>query len=359
MKNGALTMDVLVVMGTTVAYLFSIYNWQFHPELGPHGIYFETSAWLITFILLGKLLEEIAEQINVGIDPELMYLISKDANNRCEMKITESGLELDKSAGSIGCYNGPTPTKSLSHPALVDKVLVDYMIEKAINQNDTKLKQEFDRNLAKKLMAQTLNSLNNTDKLLYLQNVLASTSTSYIFANNPRTNDVDIIQMYNRAFMVTDKDPNHVFLERATAQAILPATIQKRKRNNEITVQHNPLALRIMNKHGYYDFEENTEANIVKITGVETTQPIRIYNGDLHILSDEEAKDIFKYIDVEAYIDLFETAYNNSWKNNVPEYDEFVDPLSEDSYLTNENIMNYIDMEDKKSQEYVSTICGG
>ena len=43
-KNGALTMDVLVVMGTTVAYPFSIYNWQFHPELGPHGIYFETSA---------------------------------------------------------------------------------------------------------------------------------------------------------------------------------------------------------------------------------------------------------------------------------------------------------------------------
>jgi len=39
----------------------SIYNWQFHPELGPHGIYFETSAWLITFILLGKLLEEIAK----------------------------------------------------------------------------------------------------------------------------------------------------------------------------------------------------------------------------------------------------------------------------------------------------------
>lgn len=60
-KNGALTMDVLVVMGTSVAYLFSIYNWQFHPELGAHGIYFETSAWLITFILLGKLLEEIAK----------------------------------------------------------------------------------------------------------------------------------------------------------------------------------------------------------------------------------------------------------------------------------------------------------
>ena len=50
-------------MGTTVAYLFSIYNWQFHPELGPHGIYFETSAWLITFILLGNFLEEIAKGV--------------------------------------------------------------------------------------------------------------------------------------------------------------------------------------------------------------------------------------------------------------------------------------------------------
>ena len=69
--------------------------------------------------------------------------------------------------------------------------------------------------------------------------------------------DPQIIQMYNRAFFVTDKNPNHVYLQRATAQAILPATIQKRKRNNEITVQHNNLALSVMNKHGYYDFEEN------------------------------------------------------------------------------------------------------
>ena len=352
-NNAILSMRILGNCFTYLVAQYQAYHGAEIPSTNTDGLY-----TIMDEAENNKLLEEIAEQINVGIEPELMYLISKDANNRCEMKITDSGLELDKSAGSIGCYNGPTPTKSLSHPALVDKVLVDYMIEKAINQNDTKLKQDFDRDLARKLMAKTLNSLNNTDKLLYLQNVLASTSTSYIFANNPRTNDVDVIQMYNRAFMVTDKDPNHVFLERATAQAILPATIQKRQRNNEITVKHNPLALKIMNKHGYYDFEENTEANIVKITGIETTQPIRIYNGDLHILSDEEAKDIFKYIDVEAYIDLFETAYNNSWKNNVPEYDEFVDPLSEDSYLTSKNIMEYIDMEDKKSQEYISAICG-
>ncbi len=56
-RSGALTMDVLVVMGTTVAYLFSTYNMIFRPVLGHVGIYFETSAWLVTFILLGRYLE--------------------------------------------------------------------------------------------------------------------------------------------------------------------------------------------------------------------------------------------------------------------------------------------------------------
>lgn len=53
-KSGSLTMDVLVALGTTVAYVFSIYNML----MGNHNLYFETSAWLITFILLGKVLEE-------------------------------------------------------------------------------------------------------------------------------------------------------------------------------------------------------------------------------------------------------------------------------------------------------------
>lgn len=56
-RSGALTMDVLVVLGTSVAYFFSIYQMA----RGVHELYFETSAWLIAFILLGKLLEEMAK----------------------------------------------------------------------------------------------------------------------------------------------------------------------------------------------------------------------------------------------------------------------------------------------------------
>ena len=48
-------MDLLVVLGTTAAYAFSVYNTFVS---GDHAkIYFESSALLITLILLGRFLE--------------------------------------------------------------------------------------------------------------------------------------------------------------------------------------------------------------------------------------------------------------------------------------------------------------
>ena len=53
LRNRTFNMDSLIAIGTTTAYIYSIINlfWQ----LGP--TYFETSALLITFVLLGKWLE--------------------------------------------------------------------------------------------------------------------------------------------------------------------------------------------------------------------------------------------------------------------------------------------------------------
>lgn len=53
-------MDVLVALGTTAAYLLSIYNGFFtsYDHAGMPPIYFESSATIITLVLLGKYLEE-------------------------------------------------------------------------------------------------------------------------------------------------------------------------------------------------------------------------------------------------------------------------------------------------------------
>jgi Cu+-exporting ATPase len=54
-RRRAANMDTLVVLGTTAAFVFSAYNT--FPEPMWHGIYYDASALVITFILLGKYLE--------------------------------------------------------------------------------------------------------------------------------------------------------------------------------------------------------------------------------------------------------------------------------------------------------------
>jgi Cu+-exporting ATPase len=62
-RSGSPSMDVLVALGTSAAYLYSIYNGFFRasePGQNP-ALYFEASAIIITLVLLGKLLESAAK----------------------------------------------------------------------------------------------------------------------------------------------------------------------------------------------------------------------------------------------------------------------------------------------------------
>lgn len=59
LRSGGSNMDVLVVLGTSAAYLFSLYNIFLQGDR--QNIYFEASATIITLILLGKYLEERAK----------------------------------------------------------------------------------------------------------------------------------------------------------------------------------------------------------------------------------------------------------------------------------------------------------
>lgn len=74
--NKSANMDVLVVMGTMSAYLYSVYQTLTMPH--PH-LYFETSAVLITLILLGKYFEARAKGKSSDAIRKLVQLQSKTA----------------------------------------------------------------------------------------------------------------------------------------------------------------------------------------------------------------------------------------------------------------------------------------
>ncbi len=76
LKNKSANMDTLVAIGTSAAYLFSVYALLFNPSLGQ---YFETSAILITFVMLGRYLEARAKGKTSDAIKKLMELAPKMA----------------------------------------------------------------------------------------------------------------------------------------------------------------------------------------------------------------------------------------------------------------------------------------
>ena len=75
LRGGGANMDVLIVMGTSAAYFYSIYNLL----TGVHEYYFEASATIITLILLGKTFEAVAKGKTSEAIKKLMGLQPKRA----------------------------------------------------------------------------------------------------------------------------------------------------------------------------------------------------------------------------------------------------------------------------------------
>ncbi len=87
LKNKSANMDVLVAMGSSVAYFYSLAVLLF-PFLGEH-VYFETSAVIITLIKLGKMLEARTKGKTGGAIRKLIGLQPKTAT------VLENGIEND------------------------------------------------------------------------------------------------------------------------------------------------------------------------------------------------------------------------------------------------------------------------
>ncbi len=88
LRNGAANMDVLVAMGSSVAYFYSIPIALGIEGLGEH-VYFETAAIIITLIVLGKLLEARAKGRTSEAIKKLIGLQPRTA------RVVREGIEVD------------------------------------------------------------------------------------------------------------------------------------------------------------------------------------------------------------------------------------------------------------------------
>jgi Cu+-exporting ATPase len=96
LKNGSANMDVLVAMGSSVAFFYSVAV-MLNPAYGEH-VYFETAAMIITLIKLGKLLEARAKSQTgaalkklIGLQPKTARVIRNGVESDIAIKAVVSG----------------------------------------------------------------------------------------------------------------------------------------------------------------------------------------------------------------------------------------------------------------------------
>ncbi|WP_217348984.1 heavy metal translocating P-type ATPase [Prosthecochloris sp. GSB1] len=92
LKNGVSTMDTLVALGTSAAYFYSLYLLLF---AGGEHQYFETSAVLITLVVLGKYLEAISKRRTSEAIRKLERLFPAEAS------VIRNGIEANVSVEEV------------------------------------------------------------------------------------------------------------------------------------------------------------------------------------------------------------------------------------------------------------------
>jgi hypothetical protein len=271
-----------------------------------------------------KILAKESDDIGVEIEPEPVYLISKDSNNRLEMD-SQTGEIISASGGSLACRDDTNPTKALAHPAILDWALAEYLVVASTGYKDMSLSKPFDYDIGRSILANAVNVFDKKHLLRMYQNVLASSpgSNTYIFSLRDKTPGVPIImQHYNRVFIVKDANPDTVHLRSANAKVITESMKNKRRRDGERAVQHDPLAMQVLNANGVSqsDLPRNTEAVLKKVTNIEPEWNMLVENHSLNLMTDAELDAIYSRLDMDKYLKLLADSFEKNWRNKIPDH---------------------------------------
>lgn len=319
-----------------------------------------------------QVLAEQQAAIGIDIEPELMFLISKDSNNRLELKAPpEGGTVADSEiitagGGTLACYKGPSPTKSLAHPAVIDFALARYL-QTVASRGEAALAEPFDYELGRKMIQEAVDQGDPVKTLRLFQNVIAASrgSITYPFAADPLPAegawiDVEVprslhdvgpdgttqikkeldrtlvrnpraLQMVNRVFVVHTGTPEAVSLHNAGAWKVTEASQAKRRQNGGWGVRRDPVAIDILRHHGWAKTRAEASASdgltvlpddrdvvIRRINGIDPTWSMLIVNDDLYTLSPARVEQMISALNLDIYVQMLEETFTKNWMNLTP-----------------------------------------
>lgn len=319
-----------------------------------------------------RVLEAESKKIYIDIEPEPMTLISKDSNNRLELKNATASDDFDPfdpssdvisaSGSSLACWQEPSPAKSLAHPAALDYALVTYLRAIAAGytpkhrETPLSITETLDETFATEVMTRLLHEDDTAHALRMFQNVLAASNASitYPFAVEALISTEDGYAMrdaasgqlipvsdpedyaerhpqalhhYTRVFAVTEDTPEAKNLMNAGAYAVSETMRTSRRKKNLRSINSDPIADEILRINGYTRSltESSThrltmlptdqDTAVRKISGWEMTTPSLIENRDLALMGEDRQNQIIQAIDIPTYVRMLKSVYEKNWMN--------------------------------------------
>ena len=265
----------------------------------------------------------------VSIDPEPVFLVSKDTNNRLEM---HEGEVLSARGGTLTSHEGPRIDKRLSHPALCDAVMVNYLSNTGVvnRQVDTQLMQDAYR--------QFLGSVSKRDFLLMAGWLLRPTSGSLFIETDPsgqkaarkgtlrafltqsgsdlaRANTVKKNPSISFDQMVNQLPPEAPAGEPELVRTLASLGALDHWPNLLTVAGYNQVAqVGVPNKER--DCPSVPLLSTAKISGLDPRRKVTLDNRSLIDLSDDQVDQLFANIDHFGYLDMcLETA--KLWQNQL------------------------------------------
>lgn len=321
-----------------------------------------------------RVLDEESQKIYIDIEPEPMILVSKDSNNRLELKpmtmddsfdpFDPTDDVLSASGSSLSCWADPSPGNSLAHPAAIDYGLVTYLRAIATGytpehrQSPLSITEPLDEHFATEVLTRLLHHPDRAHALRMFQNVLAASNSSitYPFAvealiddgkqylmRHPRTDQLMLIpdpedvsrrfpqalHHYTRVFAVKQDTPKAKNLMNAGAYAVSDAMRASRQKKNLKSINDDPVAAEILRINGYTrsitfgsdanqrltQLPQDQDLAVRKISGWDMDTPSLIENGDLALMGEERQMQIIQAIDIPTYVRMMKNTYEKNWMN--------------------------------------------
>lgn len=289
------------------------------PSSNTDGIY----ATHISFETNKKVVEETLKGLYIDIDPEEMFLVSKDANNRMEVV---GGKVSSAKGGIIGSWKGAAVAQSLSHPALVDRILTDYL-----------QKVDLDGPIDHGIIRQCLINYAATEdrrRFIYMSSWVMRSTSGSLFIDNRGTVYPGTVRVwltkggvkfsrYNARLQRTADNANGTNTLDEYAAQLMPGSYLGKPEIMEYLADKIDVGKcfpKVPTVQQYQEAKDKVASVYIvsetKITNLHEDDRLHIDNRCIDELPEGDVMDIFRNFDLEGYVRMI-GEFAKSWHNEL------------------------------------------